>query len=638
MAGRSHYVADFETTSPKSDLYETDEEQTPFEEASVWASAIMPVDADPKVSDITVHHNIDLFIHHLHTIPNNSVVWFHNLAFDVSFLLLALMVRGYEESESEDVWAKPARGQFKSLVADNGTWYSLRLTLKTGRHPITIEFRDSFKIVPFKLDAIAKSLKTKAKKLTGSIDYTKHRPEGYRPTDEEIDYINNDVLVMSEALDKLSKGDVNLLDFLTIGGACMDELKKTWGNGKKRMGEHVYRAAMPVVDLPDDRRLRESYKGGWCINNTDGNQVGTLDGEPRGHTLDVNSLYPSVMRGHRYPVGDPDHRPGSFFYSLENTDHEWIVRFQADFTVKENHVPFVQDKSSIFGDQTHITNSMGNMELTMTKPDYQLFTEQYDITRLVPLDVWVFDYADKLFDNFVDKWYQIKHTAKAAGDEVNTIIAKLMLNNAYGKLAQSPERASGIPYLNEQGHLKYSAEPSVNDGGYIPVGSYITSYARGVTIRAAQALIDSGRTFHYADTDSVHFSGSLENIEEHLSVGDGLGQWDHEGSWDTARFVRQKTYIENIVTDTPHLDIKAAGATPLVKERMTYHCTEIDAEGAPTFYELTEYTEPRTTQEIIDRYQPGLVEAGKLRKRSVRGGVVLEETTFRIHLPSSPKH
>lgn len=721
------YVADFESNVPDTELYGSVEVESETHESilfdrdvvpslgdpygiehaeelwdtRVWGWAICPSMETPTQDDVRVGGDMYSFIYEAMRLPNNSTVYFHNLAFDVSFFITVLFHMGYkltdngkkateweldelqllEHSIPEDIehpeyqeaadayekqrdflekreksgWRKPPPKTMSAVVSDDGTWYKMSVTFGERRN--TIHFQDSLKIIPFPVDSISHLMKTKAKKLKGSIDYTKDRPVGYEMTDTEKRYIENDVLVMSEAIYKVNEADSNLLSSLTIGGACMKDLFRVWGGGDHKKGKRVYRSIMPVVDVEQDAVWRKSYKGGWCINYTDGNIVGALDGVKRGHTMDVNSLYPSVMRGRRYPVGEATYHEPENFNKVLAAGKEYIVRFSAEYGVKDNHVPFVQDAVSRWGDQAHIYNSEGVREHTMCRPEYELFLEQYDVLQLDVLDVWTWESSSDVFDEYIDKWYGVRLDAKARKDKVMDTVAKLMLNNPYGKMSQAPERLSGIPYIDEEGVLKYEVEESVTDGGFIPIGSYITAYARCVTIRAAQALINSGRTFLYADTDSVHFLGSLDGIDSILDIGKQLGQWDHEASWDMARFVRQKTYIENLVEqdgedlETPHLDIKAAGAPESVKTRLRYNVTDLsklpddgthykDLPDHQKPFEPLEFdeddqiiSEPRPTLEIIERFQPGLVEAGKLRRKNVPGGVILEETTFKIHKP-----
>ena len=84
-------------------------------------------------------------------------------------------------------------------------------------------------------------------------------------------------------------------------------------------------------------------------------------------------------------------------------------------------------------------------------------------------------------------------------------------------------------------------------------GSFITSYARELTIRTSQAIKDYSikkygvDKYIYSDTDSIHTLLTIEELEKFCDIDpDTLGSWKHEASFTKARFIRQKCYIEEI--------------------------------------------------------------------------------------------
>lgn len=680
----SYYMADTENCVPKRRLYEDaingvqdeDEEghlysDDEFTSTRVWATCIAPVSEDVREDDAIVSHSIEEFVEVCKKLRGGKkVVFFHNLAYDGPLLISHLLSSGYTRSSNglpatahetalldqydeegrEDEWLdlsrqienrqdrgwqNPPPGTFLSTISEDGTWYSVTVTFHHGRQ--TIEFRDSLKILPFSVDTVGKALKTRAKKLIGEIDYTKERPEGYRMTATEKRYIINDVLVMAEALGKLVSRSVNLLDSMTIGSACMKEYQKTLGGGNRRKGRDVYDATFPHLD--QDSALRKAYHGGFCYVNTD-ERIYDLRGKGKGYVHDVNSLYPSVMYKHRYPVGEAEIRPESDFHEIRH-DVEYIVALSIDFEVKPDHIPFVQVKGSIWQDNEHIRQSDGPIDLTFTRPEYELFLEQYNVFYEEVTSFWTFAHYDGPFDDYIEYWYDLK---KNADNEVDRMIAKLMLNNLYGKLAQASARDGGIPYLDADGILRYELVHDESGGGHIACGAYITAYAKAVTVRAAQANFD---IFLYADTDSLHTSARPEGIPTGLEIG----EWKPESCWIVARYVRQKTYIELIVSEDkkgvmtdiePFIDIKACGAPQSVKTRLLYEVSEYrpydDGTGGQWAFQLLQKDDQgnitntrRTTMEVFERFTFGLTEAGKLRRRAVPGGTVLEDTTFKIH-------
>ena len=131
-------------------------------------------------------------------------------------------------------------------------------------------------------------------------------------------------------------------------------------------------------------------------------------------------------------------------------------------------------------------------------------------------------------------------------------LAKLMLNSLYGKFATGLETRSKIPYLSGDGIVKYAlSDPEEKKGIYIPMGVFITSYAREKTIRTSQAIKDYsiakyGKDLYcYSDTDSIHTLLPIEELTQFCDIDDvELGKWKHESSFSEAKFVRQKCYIE----------------------------------------------------------------------------------------------
>ncbi len=64
-----------------------------------------------------------------------------------------------------------------------------------------------------------------------------------------------------------------------------------------------------------------------------------------------------------------------------------------------------------------------------------------------------------------------------------------MLNSLYGKFATSLEMKSKSPELGDDGIVRYHLnDPEITDGMYLPLGSFITSDARKVTIETSQAI------------------------------------------------------------------------------------------------------------------------------------------------------
>lgn len=641
-------MGDFETT-----VYDGQED------TEVWASAAVEL----YTYDVKIFHSIGETFEYFKSIEDNIIVYYHNLKFDGSFWLSYLMVdlgfsqaciTGDPENVNDFEWIEQKNmrnNTFNYSISDMGQWY--RLTIKVNGY--IIEIRDSYKLLPFSVRRIGKSFNTKHKKL--DMEYKGFRYAGCEITDKEKEYIANDVLVMKEALEIMfNEGHRKL----TIGSCCLAEFKRI-------IGRKVYEEYFPnlyEMELPEEygypnagEYIRRSYKGGWCY---------LVKGKERrkhknGTTADVNSLYPSMMSSesnNRYPVGYPTFWKGDYIpeEALQFNKY-YFVRIRTRFYIKKNKLPFIQIKNTLMykGTESLMTSDVwdkktkkyyrefinfdGEIEqarvtLTLTMTDYILLKEHYDLEDFEILDGCYFNSAIGIFDEYMEKYKRIKMESAGAMRE----LAKLFLNNLYGKMASNTDSSFKVAYIKEDKSIGfYTVTANGKQPGYIPVGSAITSYARNFTIRAAQknyhGVNNSG--FIYADTDSIHCDLEPSQIKG-IKIDDReFCCWKLESCWDEAFFVRQKTYIEHVThenlqeIDNPYYSVRCAGMPDRCKELFIKSMTgEIDNISEED-YSNEEIIFMQTKREMED-FNIGLIVPGKLMPKRIRGGVLLVETNYEM--------
>ena len=186
-----------------------------------------------------------------------------------------------------------------------------------------------------------------------------------------------------------------------------------------------------------------------------------------------------------------------------------------------------------------------------------------------------------------------KIKAGKEGNKGKRTIAKLCLNSLYGKFGQDIQNINKVPYMGEDGSVHYYlSDPKPKKGLYIAVASFITSYARRVTITSAQKIEDdfhagkSKNRFVYADTDSLHIYSPDDEIPEGLDIDPyRLGAWKLESRFSDygqkkgygAKYLRQKCYIENLTEDVDNpnatdysLKITVAGMPDTCYDQVTF--------------------------------------------------------------------
>lgn len=548
------YTADFETVNDPDDC-------------RVWAWAILSINEREYYTGT----DIKSFMSQIEKLKN-AEIWFHNLRFDGSFILYELFREDFEYSNKKE------SRTFNTLISDMNQFYEIEIVFKGGKNGNKIKLHDSAKVIPLRIEQMPKAFGIKIEKL--EINYNKKRPVGYQLTAQEKEYLRHDVTIAARALHYfIDQG----LYGMTIGSIALKSFKKT-GNIEKN-----WQNLFPM-DLELDSEIRQAYKGAFTyVKDTE-----TGKEQKEGLVFDVNSLYPSVMYYERMPYGAPIK-----FYGQYKEDKCYPYYFQiltCSFELKKGMLPTIQLKNNLaFIPTEYVKSSKGELiTMCMTCTDLELFLEHYNVYDLEYHAGYKFKATDKLFKEFIDHWISIKNESTINGNAGMRTIAKLMLNNLYGKFASRPTGFSKIPYF-ENGEVKYRlSEEEERTMMYVPIGAAITAYARAKTIRSAQANYDR---FIYADTDSLHLKGT--EMPDNIEIDNvKLGAWKHESTFTRAKFIRAKSYIEEI---DGKLKVTCAGLPESCHKLVTWENFELG----------TEYF-------------------GKLQQKKVKGGIVLQETTFKL--------
>ena len=223
--------------------------------------------------------------------------------------------------------------------------------------------------------------------------------------------------------------------------------------------------------------------------------------------------------------------------------------------LKKNKIPTVQLKNnSDFIPTEYISTTNGQcVTLVLTNVDLELFLEHYDIEYIKYINGWKFKGLRGLFKDYINKWTTVKIESKKQNNLAMYRISKLMLNSLYGKFGLNPNIRSKYPTLDENGIVNYRFyERETREPIYIPMASFITSYARNKTIRTSQAIKEYsienyGVDYYiYSDTDSIHtLFTDTEILKQFVDIDDyRLGAWKLESQFIKGKYLRAKSYIE----------------------------------------------------------------------------------------------
>lgn len=565
------YSADFETATWKED------------ETWVWAWCLCEIGNE---ENIEIGNNIESFMKFCEKNSNN-IYYFHNLKFDGEFIIYWLLKNGYEHIHTQQ---EKKDKSFFTTISDMGMFYQIIVYYKVWNKKVKkVTFIDSLKIIPLSVESIPKAFNLREEKL--EIDYKEEREKGHILTDEEREYIRHDVVIVAKGLKNLFD---EKLTHMTQGSNALNNYKEIL---TRRKFEHYF----PELDYDVDKDIRQSYKGGFTYLNPIYKEKEVNEGV----VLDVNSLYPSVMRYSELPFGNPVFFSGKYEY--DRIYPLYIQMLHCRFKIKKNKIPTIQIKNNKYFIENEYLTDSGPEEVTLvlTNIDLKLFFEHYDVYDLEYESGWKFKSMTGLFNEYIDKWIARKNEATITGNKGLRTICKLMLNSLYGKFATSMDVRSKEPYLEDDIVHYNITEKETKKGVYLPMGCFITSYAREKTIRTSQKIKEYSikkykkDMYIYSDTDSIHTLLNIEELKQFCEIDDvELGKWKHEATFSRAKFVRQKCYIEEI---DGKMKITCAG--------MPKNC-----------YKYVKWEDFKT----------GFTCGGKLTFKHVKGGVILVDTDFTI--------
>ena len=555
------YVIDFENNNNK---YNIENNIT-----NLWLADICSLD-DYSHNTVT---NIDDFIQKIKEL-SPAIFYSHNLKYDGIFIIDYLLNNGFTHSTERKIQEK----QFSTLITVEGVFYNIKVNFedksKDKKANKIAEFRDSLKKIKGSVEEIAYSFDLPI--LKGSIDYEMLRPVDYKPTEKEIEYIKHDTEIIARVLNKeYEKG----LDRLTTASDAMAIYKQIVGTN--------FAFIFPELNYENDKYIRKSYRGGIVYLNPKYKEKLIED---KVYCFDVNSMYPFNMTDKPLPYGYPAFFKGK--YIEDKTYPLYIQHIFVDCKLKPNRMPTILLDNVHYGKLTYVTDTDGEMlELYLTKPDFELLIDNYEIFDIKYIDGMKFYASKNLFKKYIIPLYENKCKTKGSEKQLN----KILLNGLYGKFALNPKHQNKIPYMNTDNIVSFkNGQVSIDKTIYTAVSSFITGYSRKYLIDTIHQNYDN---FIYCDTDSIHLL-TPELIGAPIDDKE-LGAFKLEKVYIKSKYIAQKCYMGK--KEDGKKDVKIAGCPKNIAKNISF-----------------------------DNFYIGNTFNGKLLPKKVKGGSVLITTAFTI--------
>ena len=291
---------------------------------------------------------------------------------------------------------------------------------------------------------------------------------------------------------------------------------------------------------------RMSYVGG----RTECFRLGKYQGEF--YYIDVNSMYPSVMKGNLYPSKLVSWSENVGVTDLDRWRDEFAVIGEVTLDTDQADYPMIHNGRLVF--------PVGRFRTALAGPELY---QAYDAGHVVELHQAAIYRTAPLFTDFVDYVYGQRIDARERGDIVNAYNFKILANSLYGKFGQRGRRYEKIGECDpntiaieetydadsgEYSTIRYfggivqewvAEDESFNS--FPAIASYVTSYARCVL---STAIALAGReNCYYCDTDSLVVNRVGWERITHLVDQDQLGAWSLDRILESVVLHGPKDYI-----------------------------------------------------------------------------------------------
>lgn len=428
------------------------------------------------------------------------------------------------------------------------------------------EFRCSYKLTGVSLSKLTENVKHK--KLDGEIfDYSKTRFPWDELTPYELEYIQNDVIGLVEAIkqrNEIYKDNLYTMP-ITLTGYIRRIIRRqmrTYNLNQRekiKINEEVYKL------------LAGAFRGGNAVFNR--YYAGEIVHDVL--TKDRSSAYIFELLFKDFPIADwqPVEEPTAddlikYIYTRGRAVVAMVVFNNIKLKRQSDPAPYIPvNKCEIRGKSKTASGRILEAEqiaICVTDIDWKLIVEQYEFETFFPLKMFKNRYGKlpKQILELIPGLYKRKTELKGK-DDIQYKIAKELMNSIFGLMAQNPAKEK-IYYHDGKWEIG-TAGPAANIEQFNK-GAFL-SYSWGVWIAAhsraeLQKMIRAaGDDFLYSDTDSIYYRAATENhkaiekvVKDAEKAGSScqavdiygeihtIGAWESGGKIDKFIAVGQKQY------------------------------------------------------------------------------------------------
>lgn len=439
-----------------------------------------------------------------HNFNTECTIWVHNLAYEFQFLLNII--------KFDNVFA---RAPHKVLKAERGK----------------VIFRCSYNLTRLSLDNWGKQVGVK--KLVGNLDYNVIRTPNTILTDDELQYCENDILVMFAGIASYRDKYETIEKIpLTQTGEIRERVKALF------KGDIKYNQKIAKL-LPSDEMyeiLQLCFTGGY----THANYINAGKVISNVHSFDIASSYPFALISERYPATKFIEVSPKYFDKFFNDRNEYgefnysmLIKVELSHVTAKSYNTYISISHCEYYDRQSCSMDNGRIidceKIVMwcTNLDFDIIINAYDCSYNI-LECYQSknEYLDKRLIEFILELFYNKTTLKnVAGYEGLYMQSKQFINSIYGMMVSRIVYDMIVFNQDDATWSKTAAdfyskisklETTQLTNCYVAYqwGVFVTAYAR-YALWAAIFEIDDDVV--YCDTDSVKFANNHDNVFVNLN-------------------------------------------------------------------------------------------------------------------------
>ena len=402
------------------------------------------------------------------------------------------------------------------------------------------EYRCSLKLSSKSLAKVGEDLiKYTEHKHIGDLDYELNRFHSTPLTDEELGYCEADIRVLLAYIQEKIETDGSICNIpMTNTGYVRNHCRKACFRKYKD-----YKRLMETLTLePDEyKQLKRGFAGGFTHANARYVSQGKDKPLENVGSFDFTSSYPAVMLTEKFPMSSAvtvkkiksaeelNHYLHKYCCIFDVTLTNIYPKVDYDHPISRSKLILPKDKekrkkilSGIREDNGRIV-SADKITITVTEQDWFTINDFYCFDEKIHISKFRYyekRYLPKPLYRAILELYKRKTVLKdIAGEEINYMISKNMLNAAYGMMVTDILRDI-IEYDYENSDYMKPKKPEMKSAIeqynaskkrflFYPWGVWVTAYARR---NLFSGILACGDDYIYSDTDSI----KIFNPEKHM--------------------------------------------------------------------------------------------------------------------------